>query len=224
MHFVFGWSNVLEAAQADAVIRLKGDSYLAQISGSTEGLARVLWPLDARHSAVVSSPSLHPVHFLQDEQYRTRSIETQVRFDATGLDRMRKVSNSKESEKWKRLDFSPIYDVIGGILYVRSQPLHIGDSVGVVCFPGDSPYIAIIHVEKRETIRCMGRDQPALRLSLNIRKLEVKKKRPTEAVGYSKFRSGTIWVSDDALRLPLRAEVDVFVGFVYGELSSFEKL
>ncbi len=82
----------------------------------------------------------------------------------------------------------------------------------------------IVTVEKRENIRCMGRSCPALRLSLDVRKLEVKSSRPTRAVDYSKFRSGTVWVSDDALRLPLRAEVHIFVGFVYGELASYEKL
>jgi hypothetical protein len=44
------------------------------------------------------------------------------------------------------------------------------------------------------------------------------------AVGYEKFHNGTVWVSDDALRLPLRAEINVFIGFVYGELTKFEKL
>ncbi len=70
----------------------------------------------------------------------------------------------------------------------------------------------------------MGRDWPALRLSLQVLKLKVKKGNPDEAVEYSKFRSGTVWVSDDELRLPLRAEVNVFIGFVYGELQSFELL
>jgi hypothetical protein len=70
----------------------------------------------------------------------------------------------------------------------------------------------------------MGREWPALRLSLEIRKLDVKRQRPTEAVKYAKFQSGTVWVSDDALRIPLRAEVRIFVGFVYGELESFERL
>ena len=70
----------------------------------------------------------------------------------------------------------------------------------------------------------MGKNVPALRLSLDIRQLEVKNKRPDKAVSYAKFRSDTIWVSDDALRLPIRAEVNVFVGFVYGELTSYDRL
>jgi hypothetical protein len=36
---------------------------------------------------------------------------------------------------------------------------------------------------------------------------------------HKKFRSGRVWISDDARRLPLRAEVDVFIGSVFAELA-----
>lgn len=224
MEFHFGWSNVLEAAEAAATIRKVGGAYRSQVRGGTKGFARMLWPLDASHSAISSVDPAQPGSFNQIERYRKRTIQTQVRFDATGLNRLRKTSDSKEADKWKRLNFEPIFDVIGGVLFVRSQPLRIGDTVGLVCFPGDSPYVAVVHVVRREKVRCMGRDWPALRLSLTVRKLEVEKKSPTKAVNYAKFRSGTFWVSDDALRIPLRAEVNVMIGFVYGELTDFQRL
>ncbi|MDD5201120.1 MAG: DUF3108 domain-containing protein [Terrimicrobiaceae bacterium] len=224
MHFRFGWSNVIEAAKADAVIQRTGGCYQVHVSGGSRGLARALWPLDAQHSALIDATTLRPVRIAQLERYRTRTIETQVRFDATGLDRLRKPSNPNSVAKWKRVNFTPIFDVLGGVLFVRSQPLRVGDRIGVVCFPGDSPYLAVVRVEKRERVRCMGRDWPALRLSLTVRKIETKSGRLTDAVAYSKFRSGTVWVSDDSLRLPLRAEVHVMIGFVYGELSGFELL
>lgn len=224
MHFTFGWSDVLTAARADATIRRKGSQYHAVVSGKTTGLARTLWSLDAQHSATLSASPLRPIRIAQFERYRKSTIETQVRYDAGGLDRLRKVTPTKTPAKWKRVNFEPVYDVISGILYVRSQPLRVGDKIGLVCFPGDSPYLAIVTVKGREAIMCMGKSQPALKLALEVRKLEVKDKKPTQAVAYGKFKSGTFWVSDDALRLPLRAEVNVFVGFVYGELTSFKTL
>jgi hypothetical protein len=224
MHFKFGWSNVLKAAEADATIQRKGAEYRAVVSGKTEGLARTLWPLDAQHTAAVQVSPLRPRHCAQIERYRTRTIETQVLFDATGLNRLRKVSKSKDPAKWKRVNYEPVHDIISGVLYVRSQPLRLGDRIGVVCFPGDSPYIAVVTVAAREKIRCMGKSCPAIRLSLDVRKLEVKSKSPASAVSYEKFHNGSIWVSDDALRIPLRAEVNVFIGFVYGELTGLEVL
>lgn len=224
MHFAFGWSNVLEAGGADATIFRKGGEYRAVVSGGSRGLARALWSLDARHSAAVDMSTLHPLRVTQIERYRSRTVETQLRFDAAGLDRLRKITPSTDRPKWKRLNFSPVRDVIGGILYVRSQPLKNGDEIGVVCFPGDSPYLVKVKVEGREKIAAMGKERQAIRLSLEVRKLEVKKKSPVAAVGYEKFKSGIVWVSDDELRLPLRAEIHVFIGYVYGELTSFERL
>lgn len=223
MEFSFGWSNVLEAANARARFDRIGGEYRARVSGGTLGLARALWPLDAQHSATVPAAGQAGTRFAQVERYRRRSIETQVRFDATGLERKRSTSDETKPARWKRLNFAPVYDVIGGVLFVRSQPLRIGDTVTLVCFPGDSPYLVSVRVERRETVRVMERDWPALRLRMDVRKLEVEDKRPTEAVRYAKFRSGTFWVSDDDLRLPLRAEVNVMIGFVYGELTKFER-
>jgi hypothetical protein len=37
---------------------------------------------------------------------------------------------------------------------------------------------------------------------------------------HKKFRRGTIWVSDDAERLVLRIDAQVFVGTVFAELQS----
>jgi len=224
MHFDFGWSNVLKAAQADAIFQRQKTEYRVRVTGGTVGIARALWTLDAQHSAMILASPLQPERMAQLERYHKRTIETQVRFDGKGLERLRVVTPTKEKPKWKRVEFEPMFDVLTGVLYVRSQPLKTGDKIGVVAFPGDSPYLTIVRVVRREKIRCMGRDWPAIRLSLDIRKLEVKDGQPTEAVSYAKFRSGTVWVSDDDLRLPLRAEVSIFVGYVYGELTSYERL
>src|SRR5690606_759478 len=130
----------------------------------------------------------------------------------------------KSPTKWKWVNFPSIRDVIGGVLFVRSLPLKDGDRVGLVSFPGDSPYFVIAKVERRERIRCMDRDIPAIRLALEIRKLEVEDEVPTRAIEHAKFKSGPIWVSDDELRRPLRAEVRIFIGFVYGELTGYDWL
>lgn len=222
LEYSFGWSNVLEAANASARIERTSNGYRARVSGGTLGLARALWPLDAQHSATTGGQA--ETKFAQIERYRRRTIDTQVRFDAAGLERRRSTSDEKTPARWKRVEFAPMFDVIGGVLFVRSQPLRVGDTVSLVGFPGDSPYFVTVRVERRETVRAMDRDWPALRLRMDVSKLEVKNKRPAEAVRYAKFRSGTFWVSDDDLRVPLRAEVNVMVGFVYGELTKLERL
>lgn len=224
MEFSFGWSDLFRAAVAQAEL-IDGDGvWLAKVSGRSQGPARLLWRMDASHRARIAADTLLPMHVDQSEKYRNRAVTTQLRFDPAGVERLRAVSTSGTPAKWKRVNFPSIRDVIGGVLFVRSLPLKDGDRIGVVCFPGDAPYLAVARVEKRERIRCMGRDMPAIRIGLEIRKLEVEDNAPTKAVDYAKFRAGTIWVSDDELRLPLRAEVRIFIGFVYGELTGYDLL
>lgn len=178
--------------------------------------------MDATHKATINSSTLLPIDVEQFEKYRSRTVETELRFDPGGVERHREVSTSKSPPKWKRVNFPSIRDVIGSMLYVRSQPLANGDEIGLVSFPADAPYFVLVTVEGHETVHCMDKEMPAIRLGISVRKLEVEHKEPVRAVNYSKFKSGTAWVSDDSLRLPLRAEVKVFVGFVYGELVDYE--
>lgn len=217
----FGWSNLLEAATAQATLKPDGPGYRASVRGGTLGFARALWPLDAQHAAYLPGTQ-EGARYDQTERYRSRTIETSVRFDATGLKRRRQTSNDPDAARWKRLDFVPLFDVIGGGLFVRSQPLRNGDTVGLVCYPGDSPYFVTLRVERREKLRVMGKEWPAIRMALNLRRLEVRNHRPEADVNYGKFRSGTVWLSDDDRRIPLRAEVTIMVGFIYAELSDLK--
>ncbi len=39
---------------------------------------------------------------------------------------------------------------------------------------------------------------------------------------HKKFRQATIWLSDDADRIPLRIEAQIFVGTIFAELQSVQ--
>jgi hypothetical protein len=39
---------------------------------------------------------------------------------------------------------------------------------------------------------------------------------------YKLFKDGRGWLSDDAKRIPLRIEADIFIGYVFGELESVQ--
>jgi len=56
----------------------------------------------------------------------------------------------------------------------------------------------------------------AIKLDLQLKRIN----KHLELEPHRKFRRGTIWVSDDAERLLLRIEAQVFVGTVFAELQS----
>jgi hypothetical protein len=111
-------------------------------------------------------------------------------------------------------------DMAGAVLLARSQPLNKGDRIPLAVFPGDWMYLARLKVEGREKLRWRGEDKPAIRVALEIERIN----KDYSLSPHKKFHHGTIWVSDDEWRIPLRIEVKVFVGHVFAELVEVKKL
>ncbi len=216
--FRFGWSNI-EAAGAVADFSNDGREIQVEVSGGTTGLARSLWEMDAVHKAWIRVDRLQPLYFEQWEKYAKKTVEMQAVFKPDALWYWRRVSpDPTNAAKWKRLKVQPVRDIISAMLFIRSQPLRDGDSVGVIAFPGDAPYLVETEVAGRTAIKIGGQERRAIKLEFALKKIEVKK--GGRLADHKKFRNGTVWLSDDQDRIPLRAEVNIFVGFVYGELKS----
>jgi len=215
--FRFGWSDI-EAARATATLERKGDKYIVDVSGGTTGLARTLWSLDATHHAEFYADTFRPTVFDQVEKYAKRTITTRGEFRPDGFWRHRE-SKPGKPEKWKKIKIEPIWDMVAGMFFVRSQRLADGDKVVINLYPGDSAFFTEITVLKREKITIDGKAHDAI-------KLEFKPQRITRKDGkfglepHGKFKRGVVWLSDDKYRMPLRAEVDIFIGYVFGELAN----
>lgn len=217
--FRFGWSNILEAARARASLRYDGTTAVIAVDGGTRGLARALWSLDARHRAVTSLDTYLPQSFSQSEVYAKKRVETEAVSKPDGLWYIRRVETDPNNRpRWKRVKVAPVRDIVSGMLFLRSLPLADGDRIGFIAFPGDSPFLCEVRVERREPVRVGGRSVPAIRLSFQLHRIDTAHE--NRLVEHGKFRSGTVWVSDDTDRIPLRAEVQIFIGYVYGELTA----
>jgi hypothetical protein len=117
--------------------------------------------------------------------------------------------------------YGPIDDIQAAILYVRSQPLTAGQVITRVIQPFDRPYLATFTVMARETRTVAGTDYPTIRLDVKIRKLHATK---LELSSYKKMKTATIWVSDDAWRVPVEMHASIWVGFVSATLTKREYL
>ena len=216
--FRFGWSDI-EAASARARLWYSGDKIIVEVVGGTNGLARTLWQLDARHKAIILKEGLKPVAFEQLEKYTKKRVRTEAVFKPDGLWRIRAVpTDPKNVARWKRIKVEPVRDIVSAMLLIRSQALNNGDKIGVVAFPGDAPFLVEVTVAKREKIKIAGELRRAIKLDFQIQRIELKNK--GRLAPHGKFRSGSVWISDDENRIPLRAEVYIFIGYVFGELEN----
>lgn len=222
--FVFGWSNV-PAGEAEVEFRVLGrDRYGVEARGGTTGWVRSLWQLDATYVGTGRVRGLMTEKFSQREHYRRHRIELDAEFHADGARRKRQRRPSREENAWRDYRLPGMRDVFATMLFVRSQPLRAGDEVVLVCFPGDTPYLVRVRALGRESIVWQEEEKTAIRLELRMQRIEGRGPNRGELSDHRRFRRATIWLADDEYRLPLRAEVSVFVGFVYAELAEWRPL
>ncbi len=217
--FRIGWTDI-EAGRARVKISAEGPETLRlAASGATTGLARMLWQLDASLDSTTTRNGFRGVYSLQKENYAGRSIITQIVSRPDGIWRLREnIPPGENPARWKQIKISPLRDLFSGMLFIRSQSLHPGDSVSTIIFPGDSPFFVEMKSLGTESITVAGATREAIKLDLRLHRINLKMDARLEPHG--KFRNGTVWLSNDADRIPLRAELNLFIGYVFAELDS----
>jgi hypothetical protein len=217
--YVFGWGGI-EAAEAKVDLQRGPDGvWTGTVTGGTKGWARTLWKLDADYETKVSERDWQSLRMKLAENYRTYRTEEKAEFLPGGVRSWRENTKSgSKKPKWKNFYVDGMRDIAGALLLARSQRLDDGDVIRLAVFPGQWMYLVTVRVETRENIGWRGTRRPAIRASLDIESIE----KDYSLKPHKKFQSGTVWVSDNEIRIPLRIEVKVFVGYVFAELTGLE--
>jgi hypothetical protein len=217
-NYVVSWEGI-EAARFESRCSVTGNEISTTVKARTTSAARALWKFDATHVSVVDRRTLRPLHLEQTED--VRGSHTFDRVDFTPLAAIRtSVAPAKDGAPPKaqirRYDFPALYDMESAFLYMRSLPLAVGESRTVALMTSGSPYLATIKVQSHERVQVAAGDFPAYEYEVTLQKIN-----KSGALEPRKgFKSARAWVSDDANRLILKAEADVFIGSVTAELES----
>jgi len=222
--FAFGWADVLQAGSAEfEFARPSPGRYQVVARGGSEGAVSLLWKLEARHEASGSLAHLRSEKVKQVEKYRGKTLTTRLELDGEKIRRLKESTRDpKDHAKWKTYDDPEIRDLVGVMLLIRSQPLKPGDTVRAVAYPSANPFLVTVQVAAHEKIEIQGSERDAIRLELDLKEISTRDENEGELVDFEKFKGGRIWLSNDKDRLPLRAEIDTFIGYVYGELTDVE--
>lgn len=217
--YVFGWSGI-EAAEADVrLTRAANGVWSAQVTGGTKGAARSLWKLDAEYTAEVTETDWRSRSSRLVERYKRYEIEVQCDFRPGGVRSLRQSKKPGAAKSdWMNFYVPGLRDMAAALLLARSQPLEKGDAISLAVFPGEWMYLVRVKVEGREKIRWQKQQRDVLRASLEIDWID----KDYALKPHKKFHRGTVWVSDDETRLPLRVEVKVFIGHVFAELVELQ--
>ena len=212
----FGWSGLTAATGDVHFTKPSENKFQLDGTGRTIGFVRALWKLDVSYQAIASPETLRPIEAQQIETYRSKKIVTHLTFTNKGVTRARTEGKGAAEAKTRQFNFPNLFDLFSAMLYLRSQPLKDRSVYRVVAYPATNAYLATVTVVGREKILVHAGSYSAIKLDLQLKRIG--KHRQLEP--HRKFRRATIWVSDDAERLLLRIEAQVFVGTVFAELQS----
>jgi hypothetical protein len=213
----FGWSGVTAATGEIHFTKPSNDKFQLEGTGRTIGLVRALWKLDVTQRGVANSQTLAPIETQQTESYRSKKLTTHLSFTNSGVTRARTEGEGATAKTTTRHFTLPnLFDLHSAALYLRSQPLKPGKVYRLAVYPAANAYLATIKVTGQDKISVHAGTYNAIRLDLQLKRIG----KHLELEPHKKFRRATIWVSDDAERLILRIEAQIFVGKVFAELQS----
>jgi hypothetical protein len=212
----FGWSGFTAGTGEAHFNKPSEQRFELQGTGKTIGLARALWRFDVNLRAVADAHTLRPIETTQIETVRNKKIITHLTFTSNDVTRSRTEGPGAGTTKSKQFSFPNLIDLHGAMLYLRSQPLRDRNTHRLVVYPATNAYLATITVVGREKVSVRAGTYSAIKLDLQLKKVG----KNLELEPHKKFRRATVWVSDDADRLILRVEAQIFVGSVFAELQS----
>lgn len=213
----FGWSGLTAATGDVHFSKPAGDKFQFDGTGRTIGFVRALWKLDVNHRAIANAETLHPIETQQTENYRSKKIVTNLTFATAAVTRTRTEGEGAAAKTTTRqFSFPNLFDLHSAALYLRSQPLKDRSVYRIVVYPATNAYLATLSVVGREKISLHAGTYSAIKLDLKLKRIG----KHFELEPHKKFRRASIWVSDDAERLLLRIEAQIFVGTVFAELQS----
>ncbi|NJM38710.1 MAG: DUF3108 domain-containing protein [Akkermansiaceae bacterium] len=172
---------------------------------------------------MVGAPPGHTpsTFFHATEIDKKEHVDTTVRHSPGKVDIQEIAKDLKSGatqQKDRTFSFTPIFDAFSAMLHIRSQKLDDGDNITLVICPFDSPYLLRVKVLAHEVHH--GRD--AIRLSLGMRKID---RKTLELLPYKKLKKdATLWLSNDADRVPIELRAAVFIGDVRATLTNQKKL
>lgn len=210
------WKRTIKAATAEIIIDRSPDHpglILGTARGRSSGLAATLYPYHFLCHSKLDSDSLKPLSFRMEESTRRNRHLYQVDFRSDAL-MTRKQSTSKKtnesSERLKAFQFGEktVQDCFSVLLSGRRFPLTHNQEVTIIANPIDRPYLIRFTVLGRENRRLKGNNYRTIKLGLFIGRIND----DATIKPFDKVSDATLWIIDDAERIPLELTADLFVG------------
>ena len=209
--YLVSWEAV-EAAQGTFTARWLGDHWKFELALGSRGVVDTIYPFTGIFWSVLARGPWRSIEYGEKRVEPKRTID-----EKTLIDYAKQKGTQTEFVKKKSKTFTidqASLDDVGTMLYrLRAAPWKVGDKRTLYVYESGAEKQGEVQCEARET-RAFGTwpAQPMLRLSAL----------PT--VGTKHKGHLTLWMTDDARRLPLHAELDFRYGTFEMDLTGSSKV
>jgi len=215
------WDGRLKAGSFEILFGEKDPRYpkhfIVRSFGGSTGWAHGLFPYQFNYTSFLNPKTLRPIMFVGTEKEKKEVDYLSFRFTSKGVTGTEKsAENGVTKTKNKSFAYPYSLDLFSGLLQIRSMPLKNGDTVVMPFHPVATPYLAKIKVLGRE--QHMGRQ--CIKLNIGLQKIDD----DLSLKHYKKLKTATVWLSDDAWRVPVEISAKVYVGSVRVFLTKHENL
>lgn len=226
LRYDISWNGAINSGQVTFLFGRPDQRYprhfIAQGFGGSAGVAKALFPYTHTYTSILTRDHYQPVFFAAKEVNGKERTETTNRYGGsvhsvevtTPLKKGAAAETATSTFPYSR---SVVFDLFSAILHIRSLPLKAGDQTVMVMHPFASPYLAKVTALGREP----HRGGPCIKLGLALQKID---RTTMKLKSYKKMKSATMWISDDAERLPVEIRSAVFIGDVRAVLASRKRL
>lgn len=224
VQYRISWKGMVDAGKLNFVFGAPDSDnpsdYVVKVQGGSTGLAAKLYSSRVNMVSRLDPANLKPRSFIGIEDEKDETNRTETSWNGYVVKSTKTTRFSKTGEQRKadtEFKFTPVYDIMSCILNVRSQPLKDGDQMVLSLMPYNTPYLARVQVLGHEKFQ----DRDTIKLSVGLQKIDP----ATKAVlPYKKFKSATLWLSDDNERLPVELRSELFIGDIRMTLASAKPL
>jgi hypothetical protein len=225
LDFEVTWNGILDSGKlrlefAPPDVKKPG-AYIVRSSAISIGLAAAIFPYQSNFWSELDPASFKPQVFKAEESDHEESTTSSTRHFADRVEfqeTTKSLSTGSQTQKNRVFKFSPVFDIFSAMLHVRSQKLDDGDSITLIVHPFGTPYLLHANVRAHE----VHLDRKTIRLNVGMQKID---RQTLKLLPYKKLKKdATLWLSDDAERIPVELRAAVFIGDIRATLSNHQKL
>jgi len=216
--YEFGWNGI---TAADASVKIVDKSCGEPCQSTTllitgRKYLDMFWRVRDRLESLSTKPAFMPRNYVFYQREGQFNMDTSIELDqqAAHLRGKRFRLDKQKHFKDVEMEAQGLFDPISALLFIRSQPLQVGDERTIKVFDGKRVHWLNYKVLGTEKIKIKLGEFDTIKVAPRI----IKSSSYEEKGKVEKVRQVTIWMTDSPAHTILRIESEAFVGHIFAEL------